>query len=511
MCSMKQWLVVCLLVFPAALRSQEITGTDSSSWKGQAAVGGTDSSSWKGQAAVGGTDSSLWKGQAAVGGTDSSSWKGQVSNGGNESTGRKYQDGSGSAHEKKLTFSGYVKGALYGGMNAGDQIRMAAAYSELSFRIEAMKAGLGRAYAEVRLNSGYHSGGFSLSPDVREAWVSARIGPAEIRLGKQIIAWGRADVFNPTNTITPMNLTAFSSDEDDTRRGNMLLFTRVKAGPIVLEGVWIPLYEPDVLMIEGVELPGGMGLSEPVYPDEKITHSGFALRADFTSRRLDGSLSYFNGFETQPGINYRVNGTAVDLVPEAYRIHAAGADFSSALGAFTLRGETAVILPYENPDDRVFIPRPRWQWVAGADRSFGSLTVIAQYIGQVVFDFEKLTAPAPPDPLNPFDQARYALETVDYEVENLNRLLTMTRDKVSHAAFVHASWAALYETLHFRLTMMYHFTTEETVISPDIRYDITDGCAVSVGGRFLCGPEGTLNDLVADMMNCVYTELKISF
>jgi hypothetical protein len=58
---------------------------------------------------------------------------------------------------------------------------------------------------------------------------------------------------------------------------------------------------------------------------------------------------------------------------------------------------------------------------------------------------------------------------------------------------------------------MYNVTTEDYALSPDLTYDISDAVGISVGGRYLNGPEGEINDLVSDLMSFVYTELKMSF
>ena len=56
---------------------------------------------------------------------------------------------------------------------------------------------------------------------MREAYVNAYLGPFDLRLGKQIIVWGRADALNPTNNLTPVDFRIRSPLEDDIRLGNV--------------------------------------------------------------------------------------------------------------------------------------------------------------------------------------------------------------------------------------------------------------------------------------------------
>lgn len=55
--------------------------------------------------------------------------------------------------------------------------------------------------------------------ELREAYVDVRLGRLDLRLGKQIIVWGRADRLNPTDNLTPRNFTLLAPDDNDQRVG----------------------------------------------------------------------------------------------------------------------------------------------------------------------------------------------------------------------------------------------------------------------------------------------------
>ena len=54
---------------------------------------------------------------------------------------------------------------------------------------------------------------------IREAYLDLSHGPLDLRIGKQIIAWGRADRINPTDNLTPRDYTLLVPDDDDQRLG----------------------------------------------------------------------------------------------------------------------------------------------------------------------------------------------------------------------------------------------------------------------------------------------------
>ena len=428
-----------------------------------------------------------------------------------ESAGMESADQSGNSGGKAVDLSGYVRGAFFGGRNSGKDPEVKAAYAEVSLKLDARKSNIGKAFAEVRLQPGIEHGSSIFLPDVREAWVATSPGPFDITLGKKIIAWGRADGINPTNTVTPMNETALTSEFDDTRQGNLLARASFSWSSFSFEGIWLPLYSPDVLPIEGADLPPEVTIAEPTYPGPELDNSGFALRCDLSFPVVDGSVSYFNGYETQPGFDYAFGLSGISLTPTAYRVHSAGADFSTAIGSFGLRGEGALIIPFDDQDDVRYIPFRHAAYVFGIDRSIADWSFLIQYSGVYVIGFEAIPEPVLSDPFNPLAQQVFMLAKGEAAMNRINRLFTGTDDPASHAATARIGWRGLHETLRLELAGLYNFTTEEYALNPVVAYDIADALCVTVGGRYLRGPDGSLNDLIDDMLSYAYTELKLSF
>lgn len=423
---------------------------------------------------------------------------------------------SGNSQSKVLAISGYVKGALFGGQDNSNEAIISGSYSQAALKLNADKSGIGTAFTEIRLNAGYKRGSTFAACDVREAWGNISPGPFDIKLGRQIIPWGRADAINPTNNITPKDESVLSSEFDDTRLGNELLQIKAKTGQSSIQGIWIPCYRPDVLPLNGAKIPQGIIIAEPVYPDFRFSNGGYAVRVEYTAPSLDGSVSYFNGYATLPGFNYSLSKTGLSLIPTAYRMQAAGADFSTAIGSFGLRGEAALKYPLDDYDKDIlmskpYVPYPFIQYVLGLDKSIGDWSILIQYSGLYVINYEKIVEPVLTNPFDPVAQMLYASALASAEIKQMNRLFTGTSDQVSHSLTGNLQWSTLYETLHLKIAGMYNFTTEDYAINPSISYDIADAIGLTVGGRYLDGPEENLNNMVSNLMSFVYTELKISF
>jgi hypothetical protein len=422
-------------------------------------------------------------------------------------------DGEKSPQALNLNVNGYLKGAVYMGRNDGAEAVLQGSYGEFDFKGAVERAGLGRAFVEVRDRAGENRGPVAEAiPDIREAWVETGTGPVSFRLGRQILVWGRADSINPTNNITPMNEVALSSEYDDMRMGNELLQVSAKLSPEVsLSGVWVPKYRSDILPIAMVALPDSVSVGGTVSPDDKIASGSWAVRAEITTGPIDGSISYYQGYETLPGFDYLLTLTGISLLPTAYRMQALGADFSTALGDFGLRGEACLKVPDLSARDYPYIPAAYFQYVVGVDRTFGDWNALVQYSGLYVRDFQALEEPVLSDPYNLLAQMQYAAQVAAQEMNKLNRLFTGTADQVSHAATAQIGWSGLAETLHVKLAGLYNFTTREFALNPSVAYDIADALTATVGARDIDGPEGSLNRLVNRLLSSGYVELKCSF
>jgi len=409
--------------------------------------------------------------------------------------------------EKAYELNGYLRSTLFvGKVPERNQGEIKSGYGEFSLKLKASKRGFGNAFAEVRFRRGYEFNESLSEIKLREAYVNAYIGPFDFRVGRQIAAWGRADGMNPTDNITPKNMLARSPNEDDRREANFLFRSFVNFQPLRLEVIWIPFFESSYIPTNLISFPPGITLDEPDYPDARLENSAFAVKMNLEMASFDGSLSYFNGYNPFPGIDAVFPapyspGQEISVFPRSYRMHVLGADFSTTVaGSFGLRGEVAYKTPHKDHINIVYIPNPDLQYVLGFDKEFqGNFSIILQYIGKYVIDYNSLVVPLIPADM-PF-----------YELVLKNRMIASQLYETSHSFSFRAGWNLLYETLKIEFVGMVNITSEESFLRSKMTYDIADALTLTLGGELYSGPEDTLFDIIDEHLGSIFAELKISF
>ena len=195
-----------------------------------------------------------------------------------------------------------------------------------------------RALADVALGSERLA--YDAAPWLRQAWLSHARGPVEVRIGRQIIAWGRADRLNPTDNLSPRNMRALVADIDEDRMGLDSASVRLQLGERVnLTALHAPRMPATVLPDAIASIPALFGGRRVT--DQSSSRDTQALRIDYAGNALDASISIVDGPSTTPAF--------IDALPPAFAPHAnqpgvriVGADFSAALGdRWGLRGEFA--------------------------------------------------------------------------------------------------------------------------------------------------------------------------
>lgn len=414
---------------------------------------------------------------------------------------------TGEDEEKPYELNGYLRGALFVGKAPDERnADIKSGYGEAALKLKLRKQGLGDAYAEVRFRKGHEFQKTVAEIDLREAYVNAYAGPFDFRIGHQVVVWGRADGWNPTDNITPRNMIIRSADEDDRRLANFLIRSYYNLHPLRLEAIWIPVYSPSYIPTDLVSFPPGIVLGESDYPDTKVRNSAFALRLNLELPSLDGSVSYFNGHNPMPGISADfpeivAPNLALTVFHKSYRMHIFGADFSTVFGgAWGLRGEMAYRRSHQDYTMFLHIPHPDLQYVMGLDKEVArNFSLILQYIGRYVFDFEELEMPQ-----NPMDLPLY-------EIARKNRLISFQQYEWSHSLSCRAAWELMNELLSIEAFGLVNFTSGEALLRPKLVYDIADALVVSFGAELYSGPDDTLFGLVDSALNSFFVELRASF
>ena len=411
--------------------------------------------------------------------------------------------------DKDLNYelNGYIRSTLFvGKVIDANGAELKSGYGEASFKLKIRKSNFGDTFAEVRFRRGYEFDHSLSEINLREAYLNAYLGPFDFRIGHQIVAWGRADGFNPTDNITPRNMLVRSPDEDDRREGNFLIRAHYNVHPFRLEAIWAPSYRYSVVPTDLLPFPPGVHLIDPEYPNAKLKHSAFAFRLNFEWPAIDGSISYFNGHNPFPGIaanapEIPTNTISQEILLKSYRMHVLGADFQTTVaGSLGLRGEIAYRKPHDDYETSIHIPNPDLHYVLGIDKEFsGSFSLILQYMGRIVFDFKDLQLP-----MNQVERFKYVLE-------GKNRLINSQQYEISHSLSWRSGQSLLHETLRIELLGLFNMTSEEILLRPKLTYDLTDAFTFIVGGELFSGSEETLFGAIDSALNSIFLELKASF
>ncbi len=197
---------------------------------------------------------------------------------------------------------------------------------------------------------------------LREGYLETGNDAWRWRVGRQIIAWGRSDRINPTDYLSPRDLTLLVPEDDEQRMGiNALQVRHDLDDSLSLTAV--------VADFDANRMPTG---TLPANLDKRDEPDALeaALKLDHAGDSLDWSLSWFDGYERAP--RYQALLAPAPRFISAYeRKRAIGADFAWATGDWTVRGEFAhERLHLECSgcrDERRKVSRI----VVGADRNFG--------------------------------------------------------------------------------------------------------------------------------------------
>jgi hypothetical protein len=219
-----------------------------------------------------------------------------------------------------------------------------------------------------------------------EAFLDIYFDTFDLRLGKQIVNWGKADAFNPTDNVTPTDY-ANLIDEDDI--GVVAVNLNYYWDDWNLQLIGVPGFTPTRLPPRGTRFSlippvTPLPVADPELPSNTIDNSQFGARLKTTYRGWDFSVSYYDGVNDVPSPALRPSPVFpfATIVPVYNRFRAVGGDFATTFDRWGLHGETAYL---EFDGDR---EDARVQYVIGFDYTKSDvifdhdLFVIVEYVGE---------------------------------------------------------------------------------------------------------------------------------
>jgi len=196
---------------------------------------------------------------------------------------------------------------------------------------------------------------------VQEAFVSYQASRVEFSLGRQLVLWGVADGFNPTDVVTPFNFQLTSFGSRDARFGvDGVTLDAALTDSLSLSALAI-FDKPTDLLSRGFDPTGTFDPDAPF----RTGDTGYGARLNWQSSLGDFYLSAYQGPSNQGVIVPSGTGTAV-AAPEITMV---GLDFDTVVGPWRLYTEAAVHT-YSGGHASIapqFLPDDEFQGVFGAE------------------------------------------------------------------------------------------------------------------------------------------------
>ncbi|SMC20996.1 hypothetical protein SAMN02746041_01081 [Desulfacinum hydrothermale DSM 13146] len=271
--------------------------------------------------------------------------------------------------------------------------------------------------------------------DLYEAYLHWAEGPWEVRVGKQIVRWGKTDQLSPVDNLNPQDLRQFVVPTLEERKiPTWMARLRFFHRSFSLEAVAIPFFEPADLdyfgtdwaifrhtreVLEEAPLPpflrhaaASVGVDEDE-PPKTFRNTQWGVRTGITVGGWDLAASYLYGWNPMPFVKsfpvkgIRTDGSfdpaqiltaasqatwaAEDVAVGYRRTHTVGLEWETVLGNYGFRGETAftshgVFLT----SDLTSVTQPVLFTVIGIDRTWADDWYANLQLGhQVLLDYGK--------------------------------------------------------------------------------------------------------------------------
>jgi hypothetical protein len=331
--------------------------------------------------------------------------------------------------------------------------------------------------------------GEQFQPRIRESYLRFSQDDLDIKIGKQIIIWGRADYLNPTDKITPRNYNWMTPEGSDQRFGVMAAKTSFHFENNTITGIFLPTFVPNTLPMLP---PAGA-----YFVTQFDRRNQWAVKFDHTGDNLDWSLSYYDGLDLDPDTRIgptTVNGLEVELVHLPIRM--LGADAASVIGNYGLHAEAAYTWTSNEGSGDMLTKRPFFYLVAGTDRTFGdNLNINLQFYLRYINNYQ-----------DPHTVSDPLLQNFAFQ----NALFNQQLDRVQHGYTLRIADKWFHEALQGEISAIYSADYHDYAIKAKAVYAIDDNWSVTSGSEIYRGNSNSFYGRLRDI-STVFAEIKYSF
>ncbi len=322
---------------------------------------------------------------------------------------------------------------------------------------------------EARITNPSPGNGGETQSDVLEGYVTVHFDQADLRIGKQIVAWGRADGINPTDNLTPRDFVVLLPFEDDQRFGTMAMKFDTYLSPQHTFSVFMtPFFEPAKL-----PLPTTNSIKQET-PARTFANSEFGVKLDKVGEGFDASVSYFQGFSLLPDMRIVGSDGAGSILELHYdRIAVFGADFARNFGRFGFRGEVAYVDTQDDTGTDPGTKNPYLFWIVGIDRTFfDNLNINVQFFQRQIQRYH-----------NP----EGIVDPAERSIAIQNALLDGQRDRKSNGISFRISDKWFNDTLVAEIFTVINLTRHDSFLRPLLTYAFSDHWKGTLGAELYRG------------------------
>lgn len=181
-----------------------------------------------------------------------------------------------------------------------------------------------------------------------EGYLSHATPDWDLRLGRQIVRWGKTDQVSPADNINPQDLREFFIPElEDRKIPNWMARIRLFPGDFTLEGIFIPFFEENEFDYSGTtwallgNQPSDLRIKEST-PGKGLDNADLGLRTSATLGGWDLAASYLYATEKSPRLRFEpANPAGPTLHADYHRQHIWAVEFETTADKFGFRGEGA--------------------------------------------------------------------------------------------------------------------------------------------------------------------------
>ncbi len=344
----------------------------------------------------------------------------------------------------------------------------------------------------------YHDYSDSLTFRLREAYVDFYFDDFDFRAGIQQVVWGKADGVFITDIVSPKDLYQFLLPEfDEIRIGVKGAKFDYYLGDNTFEVIWLPVFTPTKYADRGSIW--SITPSFPVTPT--FDYSKVLVTPSLENSELFikySALTTYIDFEIMGGYMWDDDPTMFTsftpdgsggmnllITPEHKRLSLAGGSFSTTLGPFVLRGESAYYFgKYFNINNPALnngvIQKDYIHYMVGTDFNVFDVNFSMQFIQKVIMDYEDIIVSTP-----------------------------LFNDEYSSMMTFLARYSMLNETLDLEFFMYYDFEFDDALLRPRMLYDFSDSINLQLGANIFTGTEGQFGQFNKNDM--IYGKIIYSF